>query len=92
MSKHTPGPWKASAKTVTKSDGHKIRIVSPSGSGDWDKTDERLYADAALVADAPALLEAADHFLAFLLEGGDPFEWGSYKEVRRLKKLVDKHT
>ena len=55
MSKHTPGPWKASALGRTVTDGAEQVVCRPSA---YANNAERQVANARLIAAAPELLDA----------------------------------
>ena len=88
MSKHTPGPWNREAI------GRLLRFSSRN-SGPWD--DEDIWPDdsmcipdeddAALIAQAPELLEALESLLKlvennWLDEHWDAEEWACYDKYR----------
>jgi hypothetical protein len=71
MSKHTPGPWRASNATVYAPNQNAPRQMIPikieSGwlDGAWESDDEA-HANARLIAAAPEMLEALE-----LIDGYD---------------------
>lgn len=67
--KGTPAPWTANGKTVTKSNGEKIRMESRPGGAcmsSMNRNQERYLADAKLIASAPKLLECLQEFVLMI--------------------------
>ena len=65
MTKHTPGPWSSNGSTITKSNGLRVRVMSPTAAAPeaWSDIVKTLHADARLIAAAPELLEACKEML-----------------------------
>ena len=61
---HTPGPWKLfegeHSEVVEVLDNRGLPIVSWGGFDDSRRTDEEHNANARLIAEAPAMLEALE--------------------------------
>ena len=62
MSKHTEGPWKHS--TTYSVYGQNKMVASVYGDDPECKPDDRLKANATLIAAAPELLEALEEVIA----------------------------
>lgn len=57
MFKYSKAPWTANRQTVTKADGFKIRVESPSAAAPeyWEEINTLLRNDAKLVAASPTM-------------------------------------
>jgi hypothetical protein len=71
MRNHTPGPWKieerSACRAIVPASGAEVTFIYRQGSVTTrERSDEELAANAALIAAAPMLLEAAREVLGAL--------------------------
>lgn len=75
MSKHTPGPWALTGRTIIGADMKRVASLWHAPDGSLTRLVAEADANARLIATAPDLLSALGDMLSRINAGGGSASW-----------------
>lgn len=90
--KYSKAPWTANRQTVTKADGFKIRVESPSAAApeSWEDINTLLRNDAKLVAASPTMYILLKEILIAYEQGLDDDLMNNVSLMNRVRNFINK--